>query len=250
MGFLDFTLGRTVEDLRADKEFTGLYTIASTRCAPYLIGFMTAYVVKLLKDKRIKFTNKQVYLFLLISLLISEANQLYGCLFYKFGRKYNRFESASYAALSRSIYIFFQAVCICLYFTSGLGMFTRVVEWKFWIPLGRLTYSVFLLNTLLQLYHTSYQKQPVPVSSVMNLTWWTLGDILFSYTMGLVLHLFVEAPVMNLRIIIKRKLSRLQEKLIKQDDDKSIKTGDFKMNHTGTSDLNNNRTIMVQRFQK
>ncbi|XP_065204696.1 nose resistant to fluoxetine protein 6-like [Planococcus citri] len=197
-----------VEDMRADKEFTGLYTIPFTRCAPYLIGFMTAYVVKLMTDKGNKFTNIQIYLFLFLSLLISGANQQYGCLFYRFGRKYNRYENALYAALSRSLFVTFHATFACLYLTSGLGIFTKLVEWKVWIPLGRLTYSVFLLNTVIQLYHSSIQKEPTSVLGVRTVLWWTLGDIMCSYAIGLVLHLFIEAPVLNLKMIIKRKLFR------------------------------------------
>ncbi|XP_065206402.1 O-acyltransferase like protein-like isoform X2 [Planococcus citri] len=187
-----------LEEPRNEPEFTNFYIAPYVRAGPYLIGVIAAVAVKLLKDREFKLTNKQIYLISFLSILISEGSQYYGCLFYNFNRPYNRFESALFASLNRSLFVFTYAVHIFLYFTSGLGL-------KVWVPLGRLTYSVFLINTVIQLYHASIQKQPMPLSK-LNLLWLALGDAVWSYVIGLILHLFVEAPIANLSKLIQKPL--------------------------------------------
>ncbi|XP_065201228.1 nose resistant to fluoxetine protein 6-like [Planococcus citri] len=195
-----------LEEPRKEYEFTNFYVATYTRAGPYLIGILAGLVIKILKDREFRFSEKQIYLVSFLSILISEGSQYYGCLFYDFNRQYDRFESALYAAVNRSLFVFTYAVHIALYFTSGLGIFNKFFEWKVWVPFGRLTYSVFLVNTVIQLYHASSQKQPMPLSSKMNLVWWALGDVMWCYIIGLVLHLFAEAPISNLSKLLQRHL--------------------------------------------
>ncbi|XP_065224461.1 nose resistant to fluoxetine protein 6-like isoform X3 [Planococcus citri] len=198
-------------EARNNPEFTELYISPFTRCGPYLIGFMTAYAVHLLNENKIKFTNnRMICLFSFLAILIGEVCSFYGLLFYAIDRKYDKLEHSLYAALNHVIVVSPYAVVACIYFTSGLGIFNRILEWKIWIPFGRLSYSVYLINTVIQLYHISSQKQPFTLPSRINLMWWFLGDVIWSYLMGLIIHLFVEAPILNYRALIKNnQLSKI-----------------------------------------
>ena len=50
----------------------------------------------------------------------------------------------------------------------NLGILGKALQRRLFIPLGRLTYSAFLVNTLLQLYHASSQKSVIPSAVAMN----------------------------------------------------------------------------------
>ncbi|XP_065222003.1 nose resistant to fluoxetine protein 6-like [Planococcus citri] len=212
-------------DARTNPEFTDLYIATVTRCGPYLMGFMTAYVVQSLNENKIKFTKRQTYLYSLLAIFVSETCSSYGFVFYAIDRPYDRFENALYAALNHVIILLPYVVLCCFAFTSGLGVLNKLMEWKIWIPVGRLTYSVYMINTIVQLYHVSSQKQPFTVPDRINLVWWFLGDVVWSYVMGLGLHLFVEAPIMNLRILVKKQLTKM---FMQSKPDKHIADNDSK----------------------
>ncbi|XP_065211272.1 O-acyltransferase like protein-like isoform X2 [Planococcus citri] len=209
-GLLRYYLN-TLQDLRADNEFL-LYSATFPRCGPYLMGFMAAYAVQLLNENKIKFTNNQIHVFSLLAFLIVEASSSYGYSYYVINRPYYRFENALHAALNHVIFMGLYVVLTCFYFTSGLGIFTKMLEWKIWIPFGRLTYSVFLINTVILLYHVSSQRQPFSLPNRMNLVWWLLGDMMWCYLIGLFVYLFFEAPILNIRVLIKKQLSKMSMK--------------------------------------
>ncbi|XP_065222000.1 nose resistant to fluoxetine protein 6-like [Planococcus citri] len=209
--------------VRTNPEFTHLYTATFARCAPYLMGFMTAYVVQSLNENKIKFTKKQTFVYSLLAILVSEACSFYGLVFYATDRPYDRFENALYAALNHVIIMMLYVVLGCFYFTSGLGVFDNLFGWKIWIPFGRLTYSVYLVNSIVQWYHVSSQKLPFTLPDRINLIWWFLGDVVWSYLIGLALYLFVEAPIMNLRVLVKKQLSKM---FVKPKPDEHIADGD------------------------
>lgn len=67
-------------------------------------------------------------IFEILSIIIGEGSQYYGCLFYIYGRRYDRIESAIYAAFNRTLFVFPYAVGVCMYMTSGLGMYLWVLK--------------------------------------------------------------------------------------------------------------------------
>ncbi|XP_065222006.1 uncharacterized protein LOC135846697 [Planococcus citri] len=56
-GLMRIYLNMMKDDCRTNPEFTDLYIATFARCAPYLIGFFTAYVVQSLNKKKFKFTK-------------------------------------------------------------------------------------------------------------------------------------------------------------------------------------------------
>ncbi|XKL64038.1 hypothetical protein PGB90_004124 [Kerria lacca] len=206
-----------LEEPRRTKEFTDFYIATYTRAGPYLVGFFAAYVVNILRERNYSFSNKQLYFFIGLSTLIGEGSQFYGCLFYLFGREYNPTENAIFAAFNRSLFVFPYAVAFCIYFTSGLGIFQTLFEKRIFVPLGRLTYSVFLVNTVVQLTHASSQRTVMPSALKLNLYWLALADVAFSYMFGLLLYLFFEAPITNISKLLQRGLNSLFTKRHRED---------------------------------
>ncbi|XP_065221988.1 nose resistant to fluoxetine protein 6-like isoform X2 [Planococcus citri] len=224
-GLMRIHLNMMKDDCRTNPEFTNLYIATVTRCGPYLMGFMSAYVIQILNENKIKFTKKQTCVYSLLAILISEACSFYGLVFYAMDRPYDRFENALYAALNHVIIMVIYIVLGGFHLTSGLGVFDNLFGWKIWIPFGRLTYSVYLINTIVQWYHVSSQKQPFTLPDRINLVWWFLGDVVWSYLIGLALYLFVEAPIMNVRILVKKQLSKM---FMQSKPDKHIADSDSK----------------------
>lgn len=158
-----------LENPRNNPEFTNFYIATYTRVGPYLLGFMTGFIVCLLRERQYQFSTKQMIMFQILSIIIGEGSQYYGCLFYVYGRRYDRIESGIYAAFNRTLFALPYAVAVCMYFTSGLGKLGDLLERPILVPIGRLTYSVFLVNTVIQLIHAASQKTVMPTSSNLNL---------------------------------------------------------------------------------
>lgn len=47
----------SLKDLRDEEEFTNFYGVTYPRIIPYLIGFLSAFVTKVLKEKEYKFST-------------------------------------------------------------------------------------------------------------------------------------------------------------------------------------------------
>ncbi|XP_065211069.1 O-acyltransferase like protein-like [Planococcus citri] len=204
-GIVRFYFDQTRDKLN-DEGFYYVYIATSTRCGPYLLGFMTAYLLAILRQKKIKFTHTQMYLFSFISILISEAAIFYGSSSYTLNKKYSALENALYSALCSTLAVLKYAIIGLVYFTSGLGIFTKLIEWNVWIPLSRLSYSVFLINIPVLLHHASSQRQPISLINTLNIVFWFIGDPILIYFLGLIFHLFIEAPILNLNTAIRRRL--------------------------------------------
>lgn len=197
---------------RKSEQFNKFYIATYTRVGPYITGFMAAYLTIKLLERGVKFNAKQKLVISFLAILIGDGFQYYGCFLYVFGRPYIPLENALYASFNRTFLAAVFAVFIVLYTTSGLGFLNKFLRIRLFVPLARLTYCVFLVNTVIQLYHAASQRTPVPSFSRMTLVWLSAADIIMSYVFGLFLHLIIEAPITNITKMLQKKLTKVTVK--------------------------------------
>ncbi|KAH7984646.1 hypothetical protein HPB52_023389 [Rhipicephalus sanguineus] len=68
--------------------------------------------------------------------------------------------AVAYAALSRTAWAFGIAWMVVACATGNGGFINKVLSWRAFVPLSRLTYLVYLVHPLLILWHTAYLKKP------------------------------------------------------------------------------------------
>lgn len=77
----------------------------------------------------------------------------------------------------------------------------QVLSWKLFVPMGRLTFIVYLTHyTYIATYHGLSRK---PLDFSMMFQWvFLFGIIVWSFTMAVIIALIVEIPFVNLEQLI------------------------------------------------
>ncbi|XP_026810739.1 O-acyltransferase like protein-like [Rhopalosiphum maidis] len=186
-----------LENPRQSIIFNGPYRASYMRSTPYITGMAMSFIISKLKEKKIKLSLITVYIGTVIVTTACLWVQFYGAIFYKSQRPYYPLEQALYATFSHCTWT---VLCMWIsgcYYTSGYGLISKIFDNRFMVPLGRLSYSVFLVNLIVMLMSQSSQRLPTVLSVKSLMDAW-IYDTFKTYLMGLALYLFVEAPFGNL----------------------------------------------------
>lgn len=194
-----------LENTRYSKTFNESYRLSYTRAFPFFMGLTTGITIDKLKENKVKFSQMTVHVGTFTIAVICLWIQFYGVVFYKRDRPYYVIEQALYSTLNHCTWvILFGWIFVC-HFTSGYGLISKIVTNRLIVSLGRLSYSVFLVNLTIMMISQSRMRSPNYLSRRTVVDAW-IYDALKSYFMGLVLFLVVEAPVGSLATrFIKRK---------------------------------------------
>ncbi|CAI6366683.1 unnamed protein product [Macrosiphum euphorbiae] len=177
------------------------YRLSYMRATPFFVGLATSFIVEKLKENKVKFSYITVFGGTFIVSAVCLCAQLYGAKFHpQHYRPYYPSEHALLSVVNHCTWsVWGMWCCICL-FTTGYGPFTYVINNRLFVVLGRLSYSVFLVNITVIMMSISTIRSPTyfSVSSLMDAG---IFDVFKSYVMALALYLVVEAPFQK---IIKR----------------------------------------------
>ncbi|XP_072168994.1 nose resistant to fluoxetine protein 6-like [Diadema setosum] len=114
--------------------------------------------------------------------------------------------SAAYVSLSTFAWaVALSWVVFACHYGYG-GVIDSFLSWSFWVPLSRLTYSVYLFHpVVIQLYALSLT---VPFHwSDLTLSYMFASFLLLSHAVALIVVLFLEFPVGNLEKMLQKSLS-------------------------------------------
>ncbi|XP_060865863.1 nose resistant to fluoxetine protein 6-like [Metopolophium dirhodum] len=194
-----------LENTRYSATFNESYRASYVRAFPFFIGIAIGIIIDKLRENKVKFSQITVYAGTFTIAVICLWVQFYGAIFYKRDRPYYPLEQALYSTLSHCTWsILFSWILVC-HFTSGYGLLLKFFSNRFIVPMGRLSYSVFLVNLTVMMISQSRMRSPNYLSKPTVVDAW-FYDALKSYFMGLLLFLVVEAPLGSLATkFIKRK---------------------------------------------
>ncbi|VVC42233.1 Nose resistant-to-fluoxetine protein, N-terminal,Acyltransferase 3 [Cinara cedri] len=200
--------------------FNESYRPSYMRAIPFLTGLGVGLIVEKLRKKKVKFTQLTVYGGTFIITSICLAAQLYGFLFYKRDRPYNPLENSFYAIINHCTWAVISMCITIFHLTSGYGILTKVLSNRFLMPLGRISYSVFLVNIPIMTMSQSAERLPTYPSyeTLVNLF---IQDTTKSYILAVLLYLVVEAPFGNLanKLLRRGSMKSLSNSNKKKIDD-------------------------------
>lgn len=193
----------TTDPVEASKEMAMLYLPTHTKTVSYVLGIGSGYLFYKIKKGKVKFEPN--LLARTIGWLVTGGLMLYsifgGYSIYQLDYEYDKIYSAFFIGFQR---FFWSLGLIWIIFTCILGYggpINTILSWKAFIPLGRLTYCVYLTHIAVILTGIGGAKESFYFSD-FDQTERFLGDLLMSLMAACVLSLLFESPMMKIEKMI------------------------------------------------
>ena len=181
-----------------------IYIRPYTRAAPYIVGLVMGYVLfKKIKIKIHWFVDWLIY----SAIFLIGACCLFACVY----GLYSSFDRGGLSLAENVSYIMFSR------FTWGVGLALVVftchngyasainsfLSMSFWVPLGRLTYTAYLVNPIVIFAYLRTLREPFTITNI-SLAVNYAAMVVLSFGAAGVIALFVEFPLQNMeRAIFK-----------------------------------------------
>ena len=174
------------------------------RMGPYIEGLVLGYILYRSKNKRIN-----VHWILNIACWIAASAigliVVYGLYPYFNGSDIELWMAACYNSLSRVAW----GLCVCWVIFSCLngtegGVVNSFLSLPVWVPLGRLTYSVYLIHPIILVVLSTSRRTPIYADDI-NISVLYCAVVIGCYGFGFLITLLFESPIMAIeRIVFKR----------------------------------------------
>ena len=181
---------------------SSIYLKPYTRAAPYIVGLVMGYV--LFKNFKIKihwFVDWLIYQ----AIFLTAACCLFACMY----GLYNSFdrgglshaESVSYFMFSRFTWGVGLALLVFTFHNGYASAINSLLSMNFWVPLGRLTYTTYLVHPILINVFLENLREPFTFTNI-SLAVNYVAMVVLSFGAAGVVAVFVEFPLYNLEMAI------------------------------------------------
>jgi peptidoglycan/LPS O-acetylase OafA/YrhL len=169
------------------------YIQTQYQASKYLIGIIAGYAIYKNNKEPKRFNQiavKSAWIFSISVILTS--------IFTNPKNHFSDFGGIVYDSIQHEV--FACAICWIIFACHNLksgGILRKFLSLDFWQPLSKLCLSVYMVHLIYIMYTMDYGK----VSRLPGLRWLihvSVGDIVVSSVIGLILHLFVEAPAVKI----------------------------------------------------
>ncbi len=143
---------------------------------------------------------KQILIWILI--LLGYLIIIFDIQYWTYGAPYNRWISALFYPLTKIIWAINTATVIWMCITGNGGFVNKFLSWKAFIPLSRLTYSVFLTHAWIVWIYWGSKRDLVDLNSLTIISLY-LGVLLMSYLIGALFSILFESPFFVLQKYLK-----------------------------------------------
>ncbi|XP_050521581.1 nose resistant to fluoxetine protein 6-like [Daktulosphaira vitifoliae] len=178
---------------RSSVLYNKIYTPVYFRAIPFLTGLATSFLLEKLKETKFKMSYTLVYIGTLVVTTVSMLAQFYGVKFYERNRPYSAIENALYASIFHCTWPLILSWIIISQLTTGYGPLIKLLSNRFVVPLGRLSYCVYLVNLIVMIISTGSERT-VTHSSFNNLINAWIYDSIKSYLFAAILYLIIDEP--------------------------------------------------------
>lgn len=172
------------------------------RIGPYIVGVVTGYIILKL-DKKLRLKRRTVAMLWIFG---SACNIV--VLFGLVDKQISVIASAFYNALSRTVWGIGIAWIIIACYTNNGGVVNKILSFRGWIPLSRLTYCAYLLNPILIYAVYLYGETSMHINFLRNGVTF-LGNFVISYVCAYIFTLMFETPYV---LLMKQLLSHIYRK--------------------------------------
>ncbi|XP_033734150.1 LOW QUALITY PROTEIN: nose resistant to fluoxetine protein 6-like [Pecten maximus] len=182
--------------------FYDYYVVPWCRMGPYIVGIVTGYIIYR-TDGKFKIP-KAINLLIWVAMAITACVVVYGISGPVTGNQWDNGVAALYNAVHRSVW----GMCLCWVIfacvTGNGGLVNDFLSWKLFVPLGRLSYCIYLTHVLVIYYYLQTLRQPF-YATTLEFTFTFLGTLMLSILTAIAASLAFEIPMMSLEKIIFRR---------------------------------------------
>ena len=201
-----------------DKEWNPFFKMFFWKLWPhgsvFFSGLLFGVFVSKIKPKKIKNVRQLSLIWTLIT--IGYLYCIYDNLFWAYGRPPNPLISAILYPMKKLIWSLILALLIWLCVTGNGGFVNSFLSAKAFIPLSRLTYSVYLSHEWIVWTFWGSTRDLFDANSIYSMMSNIVTVLFASYICGAIFSLLFESPFLEFRPYIKQKFL-IQKEFIEND---------------------------------
>jgi len=123
-------------------------------------------------------------------------------MFWAYGQPYNTWLSAFLYPLKRFIWAINLAILIWLCISGNGGFINKFLSWKAFVPLSRLTYSIYLTHAWIVWIYWGSKRDLIDMKNFTILSL-VSGVLFMSFFLGALFSLLFESPFLKLQKYLK-----------------------------------------------
>lgn len=178
--------------------FTRMFFLPTSHMAPYFTGILLGYFLAKTKNieipKIIQVIGWPIAGICLTSMTFVSQK-------WNSGAEYTPMEAAMYFAFARFIYPLSAAWMILCCATGYGGIINYILCLKMWVPISKLSYVVYLLSPIIQLFYMTNQRTGSDMQDML-LIWQHFGDLVVCCLFGLAAALLMDSPALALQKLL------------------------------------------------
>ncbi|KAJ8708830.1 hypothetical protein PYW08_010212 [Mythimna loreyi] len=193
--FLDF--GRVLRGLRDCWELSITYTTFYCRAGAYLVGVAMGYLMTVYKPSEHRNTVSKTWSTIGTTLSLGVMAYVLSLGQYVIFREYNAMEAALIASSNRVAWAVAICVIIGLCEYGTVPIVTDILSFSYFTPLSRLSYSIYLVHTLLMQRNKFSLRSPWKFDYfcyALDIT----GTLVIAIGLSFAMWLLVEAPLIKI----------------------------------------------------
>ena len=178
------------------------YSKPYCRIPPYLVGIVVGYM--LYKGYKLPFkriVNTLLYNGMIVFSLGLTTAVVYGIYELSHGHHYSIAEVISYNVLSRMTWGIALGLLVFVCHNKYGGWVDKILSWKFWIPLSRLTYLSYLIHPVILVLMIDELRTPIYYVNA-TVAVYMVSSIVLTYGVAALLAIMVEFPFSNIEAAV------------------------------------------------
>ncbi|GFT13903.1 nose resistant to fluoxetine protein 6 [Nephila pilipes] len=202
-----------IEEQLNDERGTNLFYLYAyanvlSRAGPYFIGVLTGYILVTKPDIKIP---KKILVVGWILAALSSASVVFATGFWYRVHRPSAFETLLYAAFYKVAFTGGVAWMTFCCITGHGGIINKILSWKVWRPMGKLTFLIYLIHPILQVSYIA-NFRTIQEFTHIQLILQGFGYFVMSMLLAVICNLLVESPFANLEKIIFNMEFKREEK--------------------------------------
>ncbi|XP_014212568.1 nose resistant to fluoxetine protein 6-like [Copidosoma floridanum] len=213
-----------VKDISTNEYFKQSYIKTHMRAGAYCFGLLYGYIVYRIQNSDAKIPKKTVRLGWILAVSAMVLSMCSINVFYGPRKNFTTVEAAFYSSLHRAMWSagvgWFVLACV----TDNSGSLRKVLKWRPFVPLSRLTYSAYLVNGLVELHSVATARVPQHLDT-FELFGKVLSHLMITFLGAVLLSTTFESPILGLeRILLRRERKSSSTTLTKKTDSEETTT--------------------------